>query len=293
MINFVALPLVATLLVVLIGGRLLDRLDPKAAARCSAVLLVVGTAATIPTLWLIGLSGLAHDGLQNPISDWSRHLFPHHFPHHRPAGGFIGLISALVAVIGLARVGRVLVRHLRLRCTDTEPIEFVESDEVYAYTLPGPAATIAISTGLRDALDDAEFAIVLAHEQAHAKHRHDRLKLLGLLCTAFVPPVRPLKQRLDFYLERWADEEALIATGVERKLAALTIAKVALSSVAPAHTLGIAGHSTAARADALLAPVENSSRSTRLSVAATIVVSLALGAYQLHHTAIFAISIAH
>ena len=214
--NFVALPLVATLAMAVLGGRLLDRLRPATAARSSAVLLAAVTIAALPTLWVIGLSGLAHLGIQNPITDWCRHLVP----DHRPVGAIIGVASLLVAVGGTARAVSVLLHHRRLRCTDTSPIQIIDTDEIYAYTLPGPAATIAISTGLRDALDADEYDVVIAHEQAHARHRHDRYKLLALLATAFVPPTRSVADRLHYYIERWADEEALEVTGADRRVAA-------------------------------------------------------------------------
>ncbi|MFT4866976.1 MAG: Zn-dependent protease with chaperone function, partial [Ilumatobacter sp.] len=154
--NFVALPLVVTLCVALAGSRRLDRLSPAAAARCSAVLLAAVAIAVVPTLWLIGLSGLAHLGFHNPVIDWSRHLLP----DYRPFGALIGIASLAAALIGTIRAARVLVHHNKLRCTDTCAIEFIDTDEIYAYTLPGPAGTIAISGGLRKALADNEFDVV-------------------------------------------------------------------------------------------------------------------------------------
>lgn len=284
MINFVALPLVVTLGVALAGSRRLDRLRPATAARCSAVLLTAVAIATIPTLWLIGLSGLAHMGFHNPVIDWSQHLLP----DYRPFGAIIGIASLIAALAGTIRAGRVLAHHRRLRCTDTCPVEFIDTDEVYAYTLPGPARTIAISDGLRNALDDNEFNVVMAHEQAHARHRHDRYKLLALLTTAFIPPIAPVMARLDFYLERWADEEALDHTGAERRLAARTIAKVALAGPSPQPALGIADHGVAARATALLAPVEHPDVKVRVQTSMVIAATLALATYQLHHSLMFA-----
>ena len=284
MINFVALPLVVALGVALAGSRRLDRLRPATAARCSAVLLAAVAIATIPTLWLIGLSGLAHMGFHNPVIDWSQHLLP----DYRPFGAIIGIASLVAELAGTIRAGRVLAHHRRLRCTDTCPVEFIDTDEVYAYTLPGPARTIAISDGLRNALDDNEFDVVMAHEQAHARHRHDRFKLLALLTTAFIPPIAPVMARLDFYLERWADEEALDHTGAERRLAARTIAKVALAGPSPQPALGIADHGVAARAAALLAPVEHPDVTTRVQTSMVIAATLAFAAYQLHHSLMFA-----
>lgn len=284
MINFVALPLVATLGVALVGSRRLDRLRPATAARCSAVLLAAVAIATIPTLWLIGLSGIAHMGLHNPVVDWSQHLLP----DYRPFGAIIGIAALIAAVAGTIRAGRVVAHHRRLRCTDTCPVEFIATDEIYAYTLPGPARTIAISDGLRNALDDNEFDVVMAHEQAHARHRHDRFKLLALLTTAFIPPIAPVMARLDFYLERWADEEALADTGADRRLIARTIAKVALAAPSPQPALGIADHGVAARAAALLAPVEHPDVKVRVQSTMVIVSALALATYQLHHSLMFA-----
>jgi Zn-dependent protease with chaperone function len=284
MIDFVALPLVATLGVALVGSRRLDRLRPATAARCSAVLLAAVAIATIPTLWLIGLSGIAHMGLHNPVVDWSQHLLP----DYRPFGAVIGIAALIAAVAGIIRAGRVVAHHLRLRCSDTCPVEFIATDEIYAYTLPGPARTIAISNGLRCALDDNEFDVVMAHEQAHARHRHDRFKLLALLTTAFIPPIAPAMTRLDFYLERWADEEAVADTGADRRLIARTIAKVALATPSPQPALGIADHGVAARAAALLAPVEHPDVKARVQSTLVIASALALATYQLHHSLMFA-----
>ena len=282
--NFVALPLVATLAMAVLGGRLLDRLRPTTAARFSAVLLAAVTIAALPTLWVVGLSGLAHLGIQNPITDWCRHLFP----DHRPVGAIIGVASLLVAVGGTARAVRVLLHHRRLRCTDTCPIQIIDTEEIYAYTLPGPAATIAISTGLRDALDADEYDVVIAHEQAHAHHRHDRYKLLALLATAFVPPTRSVAARLDYYIERWADEEALEMTGSDRRVAARTIAKVALAGASPTPALGIADHGVAARASALLVPLEHPAMTIRIQSSLLLAATVTLAIYQIHHSAMFA-----
>lgn len=289
MINFVALPLVATLAMTMLGSRILDQLRPAIAARCSAALLTAVAIAAIPTLWLIGLSGLAHLGFHNPVVDWSGHLLP----AYRPIGAMVGLASLAAAVVGTARAARVLHLHRRLRCTDTCPLEVVDTDEIYAYTLPGPAATVAVSTGLRNALRADEFDVVLAHEQAHARHRHDRYKLLALLATAFVPPTQSLTARLDYYIERWADEEALETTGAERQLAARTIAKVALAGASPSPALGIADHGVAARATALLAPIEHPALAIRIQGALVIATTVLLAAYQLHHSAMFAHDLVH
>ena len=284
MISFVAFPLVAALGVALLGSRGLGGLRPATAALYNAALLAAISVATVPTLWLIGLSGLAHVGVRNPIVDWSQHLLP----QYAPLGAIVGIASLIAALTGTIRAGRALAHHRRLRCTDTRPLEFIETGDVFAYTLPGPARTIAISAGLREALDDDEFDFVLAHERAHARHRHDRIKLLALLTTAFVPPAAPVMARVDFHLERWADEEAIVDSGVERGVAARTIAKAALAGHSPHPALGIADHSIADRATALLEPTVDPGATVRVRASSIVACTLALAVFQIHHSVMFA-----
>lgn len=283
MSTFVAFPLIIALAATISGFALATHLNPKTAARCGAVLLGSLLVAAVPTVWVIGLSGLAHTGLRNPVVDWSFHLLP----ANEPFGTIIGVLSLLAAIIGTVRVVRVLRLHARIRCTDTSPLQFIESTDIFAYTLPGPARTVAVSTALRKSLSENEFAVVLAHERTHARHRHDRMLLLSVLTKAFIPPTTPLTTRFEYFLERWADEEALRVTGIERVVAARTIAKVALAAGTPPLALGIAGHTTVARVEALLKPAQDARLPIRLGTIAVAATTVALAASQLHHTIVF------
>lgn len=285
MIHFVALPLVAALFVALVGGAWLDRLHPTKAARYSAVLLVAIMVAAFPTLWLIGISGLAHMGFHNPVTDWCHHLLP----DYPPLGAIVGGTSLVVATVGTVRIAQVIHRHRRIRWSGTSAFELFDTDEVFAYTVPGPAATIAVSRGLRDTVDDAEFGVVVAHEQSHAEHRHDRYLLLALIATAFLPPVRGLANRMEFFVERWADEDAVRRTGTERIVAARAIAKVALSSTtAHRHALGISKRGVAARADALLVPEVRPLRSNQLMASLVVAAGVVFSGSQIHYSMEFA-----
>lgn len=285
MIHFVAFPLLVVLATATTAGRALDRLAPAAAARCMAVLLASIIVAAVPTFWILGLSGLAHIGVRSSLCDWSRHFLP----DHPLLGGATGLAALALSVVGAFRLGSVIRTHLKVRCTATGSFHLVDTSEVFAYTLPGPARTIAISQGLRDSVSDSEYAVVLAHEQAHARHRHDRYLLLALAATAVVPFLGSATDRLRFHLERWADESALQATGADRRLAACTIAKVALAGQRSPSILGIASHGVAARADALIHPPADVGAAGRLQGAAVVLVMVALSAFQIHHTVVFAI----
>jgi hypothetical protein len=237
--------------------------------------------AAVPTFWMLGLSGLAHFGFRSSLCDWSMHLLP----DQPVVSTLIGGAALAMAAIGTVRLIGVIRTHLTIRCTDTCAFHLVETSEVFAYTLPGPARTIAISRGLRNSLDDSEYDFVVAHEQSHAGHRHDRFLLLALIATAVVPFMRPATDQLRFHLERWADEDAVRTTGVPRRFAARTIARVALAQTPSAAVLGVATHGVAARATALTHGAAPASRARRLQSVGLVIVTVALSAWQLHHTA--------
>ncbi len=283
MIHFVALPLLVALATALLGGRALDRLAPAAATRVNAVLLIAVLIAAVPTFWILAFGGLAHLGVRSSLSDWSVHLFP----DEPILSGAIGTAAVLLAAVGIARTVAVLLTHRRVRCTERCAFRIVETPEVFAYTLPGPGGTIAISRGLRQSLDDCEFDIVLAHERSHARHRHDRFLLLALLVDAAVPVMGSATRQLRFHLERWADEEAVRDTRTDRRTAARTIAKVALANSPVPAGLGIATHGVAARAAALLQPPPAATAIGRVVIAAAVAATVTLSMVQTHHTVKF------
>ena len=283
MIHFIALPLAIVLAVALLGGRTLDRLAPPMATRLNSVLLVAVLMAAVPTFWILALSGLAHLGVGSSLNAWSYHLLP----DHPVVSGVIGGLAIVLTVVGTARMTTVLLTLRRMRSTHQCAFSIVETPDVFAFTLPGPGGTIAISRGLRQTLDDAEFDIVLAHERAHARHRHDRFLVLALLVDAAVPVMRSATNQLRFHIERWADEAAVRTTAADRRAAARTIAKVALAKPPAPAVLGIATHGVAARASALLDPPPAATVARRAMIAAVVFATMALSITQLHHTVAF------
>ncbi|HSP29454.1 MAG TPA: M56 family metallopeptidase [Ilumatobacteraceae bacterium] len=283
MIHFVALPLAAVFAIALLGGRTLDRLAPPTATRLNAVLLAAVLMAAVPTFWILAISGLAHLGVGSSLSAWSYHLLP-----DQPiVSGVIGGLAVVLTVVGTLRMTRVLVTLRRMRSTHQCAFSIVETPEVFAFTLPGPGGTIAISRGLRQTLDDGEFDIVLAHERAHARHRHDRFLVLALLVDAAVPVMRSATTQLRFHIERWADEAAVHTTTADRRAAARTIAKVALAKPPAPAVLGIATHGVAARTSALLDPPPPATAVCRAIIAAVVLATTALSITQVHHTVEF------
>jgi hypothetical protein len=282
-IHFVGLPLLVVLAIALLGGPTLDRLAPAVAAFVNVAIMLAVAIAAVPTFWVLGLSAMSHAGVGNSLSNWSMHLLP-----DRPvASALIGGASVMIAVVGLIRIVAVVRRHRRLRCAYGNAVEVVDAPTVFAYTLPGPAGTIAVSRGLRETLSDAEFEIVIAHEESHARHRHDRFLLFALVVDAAVPFMRRATTQLRFHLERWADEDAVHHTAADRSTVARTIAKVALATSPHPAALGIATHGVAARASALMAPPSSAGAMRLALIAGIVTTTVALSITQIHHTAVF------
>ena len=231
----------------------------------------------------MGSSGLRHLGVRSPFTDWSSHLLP----SFGVAGGFLGALVFLLMLAGSVRILRVLRLHRRLRASEPSEVEILPSTAVFAYTLPGPAGNIILSEGLVSSLSERERDVVIAHERAHARHRHDRYLLLGRVATALVPFVRPIADRLEFSLERWADDEAALEFD-DRRLVATAIARVAAAGSHPSPAVaGIARLGAAARAEALLSPVPLPPHHVVGVAGLELVMTIVSAAFQLHHTAMF------
>ena len=285
MTEFVAFPLVVTIATAFLSTAVHARLRADVAAKVTAAALATVVVAAVPTLWLMGSSGLRHLGVRSPFTDWAAHLLP----SFGLAGSLLGAAACALMVAGAIRTFRVLRLHQRLRTIHPAEPEILPTPAVFAYTLPGPAGNIVVSEGLVSSLNERERHAVVAHERAHARFRHDRYLLLGRIATALVPFVRPLADRLEFSLERWADDVAAIDVQ-DRRLVATAIARAATAGAhLPSAVAGIAKLGAAARAHALLAPPPKPVPAQPAVIAAglTLVVTLASAVFQLHHTAMF------
>lgn len=257
------------------------RLPPILAARLLASVTAVLAIAALPTLWIIAVGYLVHVPEVHTVLGWCAV----HVGHHGTPATPIGVAATVAALYGTVRVAMVLRTYRRLRCDWHAAPAITPHPEPFALTLPGRGGHVVLSSALVELLDEEERAVVLAHEEAHGRCRHDRYLLLGKLATAALPLLRPLSTRLQYNLERWADEHAVARCG-DRRFVAATLGKVALGSrpvrgVLGFHSVGIAG-----RVRALLGPpVTVPHRGWRaLGLGALAVVGMS-GLYQLHHVA--------
>ena len=255
------------------------RLPPVLAARAVLITMVVVLGAALPTLWIASLGYLADAPVIGSRFRWCAEALG----GHHPIPAAVGIVATMASVAGILRLLRVVRVHRRLRRDETGSVEIATDDQPFAFTLPGRGGHVIVSTGLIDMLDAPERDVVFAHEQAHARHRHDRYLLTAKLASSALPFLRPLASRLKFSLERWADEVAAESCG-DRRLVAQTLAKVAMKQLPAAGMLGFNGLGVPGRVAALLAPpVSSPARVSLAGLWVAIGATGALAAFQIHH----------
>jgi Zn-dependent protease with chaperone function len=138
----------------------------------------------------------------------------------------IRLLVSLAGVSYRSRARRARHRTLvdlldradRHRSFDVEGLRVLDGPLPLAYCVPGRPPRVVLSGAALDVLDEAQVAAVLAHEQAHLRHRHE---LVMESFTAFyraVPP--PLRSRapldaVHLLLEMVADDAARRRCGAD------------------------------------------------------------------------------
>ena len=255
------------------------RMPPAAAAVSIVVCLGSVVVAALPTAWLVAARFLADVPLVRAGFVWCAEVFGLEHGIHP----VLGIAALVLTIVGGMRAARCVRAWRAARLTTPGPVLLAVDDRVFACTLPGGGGRIVMSTGLDSLLDRHERAVVLAHERAHARFRHDRYLLLGDLAVALVPMLSPLSRRLRFCLERWADEEAVGACG-DRRFVAETLGKVAATGMVPSGLLGFGALGVPGRVAALLGPSPSRlAMPGRMWTTAAVGAAVAFSVYQLHH----------
>jgi hypothetical protein len=274
-------PLTVAAVVALAATAVHRRLRPTLAAPLLTATIAAVGFAVAPSIFVIGLGYLAHErGFAGPLA-WCRDALG----MHAAIPSWLGLPALALVVLAVVRASWVIISWRRFRRLHSSVPEVIESGAMFAYTLPGRGGQVVMSSELVGELTPKELAVVLAHEHAHALHRHDRHVLIADLTDAVVPLVRPLQRRLVFALERWADETAVASTGGDRGMVARTLARVALSNAAgPAPAVAFGRLGVAARVDALLHPPSFSRARLWVAVMSVGITTVAVaGGVQAHH----------
>ena len=134
-------------------------------------------------------------------------------------------------------------RHGALPAEVPEGLRVLDGPLPFAYCLPGRSPRVVLSGGALRVLDAAQVAAVIAHEQAHLRHRHD---VVMESFTAFYRAVpRPLRSRapldaVHVLLEMVADDAARRRCGAAPLRTALELLGDAVSPDALPEVAGAA-----------------------------------------------------
>jgi len=184
------------------------------------------------------------------------------------------LLRSLIAVTMEAKRGRRLqLERLalvgrRIPGDHGESLVLLDDVRPAAYCLTGDRgrrATIVVSSGALELLDDHQVRLLLAHERAHLRQRHHlATRLSAALTTSFgwVPLFRLASSQVPLLLEMAADDEAvrLMTSGnvvhmtARRRLAHAVVTVASAQTPAPAGAFSAAGGSAVARVQRLSQP---------------------------------------
>lgn len=255
----VVFPVIVVVIVALGLSHLHSRLRPKIASRMLLILLVIGALAALPVIFNFATGAL----FEIPLFGSRMHDGAHVRNFHVDIGKTFAMIVLCYSVYLFFKLIKLNRSYRSSRFPSTSEIVVVEHENPFAFVTPGLNGEITISSALVEMLPPSELQIVVAHETAHRQGRHDRILLIGNICVTIVPLMRLVLRRLEFSLERIADDCAAKFIG-SRKLVAQTLTRVALNENLPALTMGISKVGVAARVVAL---TNESSRMTHRNLA--------------------------
>ncbi|MDQ6797773.1 MAG: M48 family metalloprotease [Actinomycetota bacterium] len=232
-----------------------DHLHPRTATR-----LLTATAVVVAGSWIAALGVLAAAPVGGLIVAVDLDQWPRSLSVASPVPRGVGALALAGVVLTLVRVGQVMRhqargwrarRDLRLASADTELL-IVDSPTPIAFALPGRPARIVASPAMLRALDADDRRVLFAHERAHLRLHHHLYQAAVYVGAAISPVLIPLRVKVRFSMERWADEEAAAELG-GRQPVARALARAGLAATThPAPSLAFGATGVPARVEALL-----------------------------------------
>lgn len=228
------------------------------------------------------------------------HLCFAHSAQH--AGGWLGwLILGGVAAWSARRLQQgvqtlrraaVVVREIthRARYDARRALWVLPSDEALCLSIGLLRPRIVVSDGLLASAPE-ELAIMISHEQAHARRRDSLVRLLARAATVTLLPAarRSLLSALELAAEQACDEQAVLRNGDRLRVAEtiLSIERRMQATTALQHSPLVASFgasSVAERIEAMLQPPRQASACSALAGALAVIIAGLLGAHdELHH----------
>jgi len=229
-----ALPLLVSGALWIIGARLGRWLPPATAVRLLSLAAVVTALSTGFVLAIAAFLVLARVPAIATLGHWSTATVSLDDPIPTSAGLVAGatvLVLLCAALRRFALAGRDLATAAaacRRLGPGTDGLVIVDDEEPDAYALQGLTGRVVVSTAMLRALPADERRVLLAHEAAHLSHYHHVYMQLAELGAAANPLLRPLAVAVRDGAERWADEDAAAEVG-DRALAARALARAGLA----------------------------------------------------------------
>ena len=232
----VYLPFVASILIGLAGPVVARRARPAVGATALASIVAIGA---IGTLWATALLAAT---FVDDVPFLARSVGPIPVPDGVALVALLALVIASVRLAGVLRRRRRLYARIHDVIADLEPVEsnviVIADARPDAFAVPGRGLArrrneprIVLTEGMLAALDTGQTSALLAHERAHLRAGHHRLRAAADLAAAANPLLIPARNTVGFLCERWADERAVADVG-SRRLVANAIATAALAQAA-------------------------------------------------------------
>ncbi|WP_055588298.1 M56 family metallopeptidase [Peterkaempfera griseoplana] len=218
------LPLLFPLPAALAARPLAERLEPRL-----ATWLLTGSALALAALGCAALGVLAVAGavripLAGLLGGWSVGTVRAGDTVSASEAAIAGVVLTVAAVAGVRmlwrRVRALVATVFEAACLPgSGQLVVVEDAAPDAYALPGLPGRVVVSTGMLDALDDADRQAMIAHERAHLACHHYAFVAVAQLAAAVNPLLRPVAAAVTYTIERWADERAATECGNRRQVA--------------------------------------------------------------------------
>ncbi len=285
-IALLVLPVLLSALVGAYAPALARTLPPALAVPLLTALGLLAALATGLSLSVLGLFWVGQLPWVAAHGQWSADFLRGVQPVPTMVQTLGGLAALVLLLIGLRQLVHGLgvlwsVERDGRRLGGTGRLVVVDDAVPDAYALPGLRGRIVVSSAMLQALPASGRRVLLAHEGAHLRYRHDLYQLLTRLAVAANPLLRPLRGAVALGAERWADEVAAELTG-DRELVARTLARAGLARAGhrtDRAALALAETELAARTHALLQPAPQRSwwRCTGLAVGLVLLAATGIG----------------
>ena len=276
------IPVAASIVLAVASGGLSRRLAPAVAVPLLTLLALATSLATGVVLCVAAFGAVAQLPFLAERAGWSGGALA--AGDLEPGWGLMAgtIAGALLtaAIVFTIRAARDLARADRAcrKLGGLDRLVITHDDRPTAYAVPTRAGAVVVSTGMLRLLGAGERRALLAHEDAHLRHRHGLYVLLADLAAAANPLLRPLAGRVRLAVELHADQDAAAEIGDHRAVArALARASLAVSAAGPGPhgSLAMGQTDACARIRALTEPPR---RRRSWAVAAALILILASSA---------------